>query len=144
MTRNETGEKKPSIFVWTIVFGIAFNLLGWAGNNFLLGDLWDAAGNEVKAGFAAPWPPIVKEIITLISDFVYAFVMVWMFSNARRQSVAFAIQLAVVAWLSGVAPVYLVLVNGGFLPFEVSIKTSLLALVIFIAGAPFMARALKH
>lgn len=142
MTESDAG--KPSIILWTLIFGVAFNLLGWAGNNLLLGDLWDMAGDQAKAGFAAPWPPIVKEIVTIVSDFVYAFAMVWMFANARRQTVLFAIQLSIVVWLAGAALVYLVLVNSGFLPLEVSIKTSLLALVIFVASAPFMAYALKR
>lgn len=140
----ETDGKKSSVILWTLVFGVAFNLLGWAGNNFLLGDLWDAAGSQVKSGFSAPWPPVVKEIVTIVSDFIYAFAMVWMFANARRQTIGFAIKLAVVIWLAGAALVYLVLVNSGFLPLEISAKTSLLALAIFVGAAPIMAFVLRR
>lgn len=137
------GATKASILVWTLIFGAAFNILGWLGNNFLLGGLWDQASAQVKAGFAPPWPPLVKEAMTLLSDFVYAFAFVWMFANARSQTTVFALKLAFVVWLIGAALVYLVLVNSGFLPAEIAVKTSLLALVIFLASAPVLAAVFR-
>lgn len=141
---SQGASKDPRILLWTIVFGVAFNLLGWLGNNFLLGDLWNAVGSEVKSGFTPPWPPVVKEIVTVISDFIYAFAMVWVFANSRRQTADFALQLAFVIWLAGAALVYLVLVNGGFLPVGIALKTSLLALAIFTGAAPIMPLVLKR
>lgn len=136
--------KQPSVILWTLVFGVVFNIFGWLGNNILLGELWDAAGSGAKFGFAPPWPPIVKEAVTVVSDFVYAFAIVWIFANARRQTVSFALQISFIVWLIGPALVYLVIVNGGFLPAEISFKTSLLALVIFAGAAPILPRVLKR
>ncbi|MFC2952999.1 hypothetical protein ACFOOP_13750 [Marinicaulis aureus] len=134
---------KPRMLVWTFIFGLAFNILGWLGNNLLLGQLWDEAGAAAQAGFAAPWPPLIKEGVSLFSDFIYAFALVWVFANAREKSVAFALKLAFVIWLAGAALVYLVMVNSGFLPLEISVKTSLLALVIFLAMAPLLPAVIK-
>lgn len=131
------------IFVWTLLLGAVFNALGWLGNNFLLGADWDAANEAVVSGFAPPWPPVVKEVVTLASDFVYAFALVYFFANAARRSLAFAFRIAFVIWLAGAALTYLVLVNGGFLPFAVAVKTSLLALVIFLLCAPVLPLAFR-
>lgn len=137
MDREREGGVSSGRIIWLgFVYGVLFNILGWLGNNLLLGEDWDAANAAVKAGFAAPWPDLVRELVTLLSDFVYAFALVWLFANARRQTAAFAIMLAIALWTSGVAILYLVLVNGGFLPVGVAVKTSLLALVIFVAAAP--------
>lgn len=135
--------RKANVLLWTLVFGVVFNVLGWLGNNMILGADWAAASAGVKAGFAAPWPPIVKEIVSLVSDFIYAFAMVWVFSNAREKSAGFAIKLAFVVWLAGAALTYLVLVNSGFLPLMVAAKTSLLALAIFLAAAPVLSLVIR-
>lgn len=131
------------ILLWTIVFGIALNILGWLGNNLVLGDLWDQANADVKAGFSAPWPDVVHEIITIVSDFIFAFVLVWVFANARRKTIAFALSLAVVIWVAGPALFYLVMVNSGFLPVEISVKTSILALTTFLITAPLLPVVIK-
>lgn len=136
---GEGGLSAARLLGLSLAFGVVFNLLGWLGNNLLLGEDWDAANAAVKSGFAAPWPNLVRELATLVSDFVYAFAFVWLFLNARRQTVVFAVLLAIVLWASGVALLYIVLVNGGFLPAGVAVKTSLLALVIFVAAAPVLA-----
>lgn len=135
--------RTPNVLLWTLVFGVVFNALGRLGNNILLGADWAAAGAGVKAGFAAPWPPIVREIVSLASDFIYAFAMVWVFANAREKTAGFAVKLALVIWLAGAALVYLVLVNSGFLPLMVAAKTSLLALAIFLAAAPILALVIR-
>ena len=135
---GEGGLSAARVLGLGLAFGVAFNVLGWLGNNLLLGEDWDAANAAVKTGFAAPWPNLVRELATLVSDFVYAFAFVWLFANARRQTVVFAVLLALVLWTAGVALLYLVLVNSGFLPAGVAVKTSLLALVIFVAAAPVL------
>ncbi len=127
-----------------MAFGLVLNILGWLGNNLWLGQLWDEAGTAMQAGFAAPWPPVVKEAISLVSDFIYAFAMVWMFAHAREKTVAFALKLALVVWLAGAALVYLVMVNSGFLPLEISVKTSLLALATFLLAAPLLPAVIKN
>lgn len=139
----KVAPRKPNVLLWTLVFGVVFNVLGWLGNNIVLGPDWAAASVGVKAGFAAPWPSLVREAVSLVSDFIYAFAMVWMFSNAREKTAAFAVTLAFVVWLAGAALTYLVLVNSGFLPLMIAAKTSLLALGIFLAAAPILAMVIR-
>lgn len=137
MDREGKGGVGAARLIWLgLAFGLGFNVLGWLGNNLLLGADWDAANAGVRAGFAAPWPGLMREAVTLVSDFAYAFALVWLFANARRQTVGFAVRLSVALWLVGVALLYLVMVNAGFLPVGVAVKTSLLALAIFVAAAP--------
>ena len=144
MDREREGGVAARRIVWLgVAYGAVFNVLGWLGNNVLFGDDWDAVNSAVRAGFVAPWPNLVRELVTLLSDFIYAFAFVWLFASARRQTIAFAVQLAMVLWSSGVALLYLVLVNGGFLPAGIALKTSLLALAIFVAAAPTLPNALK-
>ncbi len=125
------------------MLGVVFNLLGWLGNNLLLGDDWDAANAGVKVGFSPPWSPLVKEIITVVSDFIYAFTLISLFAMAGKRTVGTAIKLAILVWVIGVAILYMVLVNAGFLPIDVAWKTSLLALTIFVLGAPILPAVIK-
>lgn len=57
MDREGKGGVSPGRIIWLgFAYGVLFNILGWLGNNLLLGEDWDAANAAVKAGFAAPWP----------------------------------------------------------------------------------------
>ena len=131
------------ILLWTLVFGVMFNLLGWLGNNLLLGDDWDLANAGVEMGYNPPWSPLVKEIITVVSDFVFAFSIISLFAIAGKRTVGTALKLAGLVWVVGVAILYLVLVNSGFLPIDIAWKTSLLALAIFVLGAPILPLVIK-
>ncbi len=133
---REGGVSLGRLLGVSLGLGLVFNVIGWVGNNLLLEADWDAANAGVKAGFAAPWPGLVRELVTLLSDFIYAFALVWLFASSARRSVLFAVQLAFAVWAVGVGLLYLVLVNAGFLPAGVAVKTSLLALIIFLIAAP--------
>lgn len=132
-----------AIVFWTLFYGVLWNALGWAGNNFILGADWDAAGVGLMPDFAPPWSGLTRELMSLVSDFVYAFGFVWLFSRMREQSVGASIALVFVVWLCGAAVTYLAIVNSGFLPWPITAKTSLLALVIFLATAPILPMAIK-
>jgi len=137
-------DAAPNLLFLTLGFGAAFNVFGWLGNNLLLGDLWDEAGRLTLAGFVPPWAPFIKEAVTLVSDFVYAFAFVWLFSTSREKSVFQAARIVIVVWGIGVALLYLTLVNAGFLPVTVAAASSALALAIFLAAAPFLKFLIRH
>lgn len=132
-----------SILIWTLIYGVIWNVLGWAGNNFLLEVGWDAVGAQLSPDFAPPWSPLTHELLSFVSDFVYAFAFVWLFAHAARKSVAHALALVFVLWLSGAAMTYLAIVNAGFLPLEIAVQTGILALVIFLVTAPILPMALR-
>lgn len=135
--------RKPNVILWTVVFGVFLNLVGWLGNVFILGDAWDAASEGVKAGFTPPWPPLVHELLTAVSDFVYAFALVWLFANSKRQNITTALSIAVIVWFAGVVVTYLAIVNSGFLPVGIAVKTSILALTTFLVAAFFLPMFVK-
>lgn len=130
--------------LWTLGFGLLWNVLGWLGNNLLLGNAWDAVGARVAAGFAPPWTGLARELATIASDFIYAFAFVWLFARSRERTVRSAISLVLVVWLSGAATTYLAIVNSGFLPLSIAVQTGLLALAIFVATAPLLPWALRR
>jgi len=132
------------VAVWTLVFGLTWNVFGWLGNNLLLGDAWDAVGAQLAAGFAPPWGGLARELATIASDFIYAFAFVWLFARMPDRSVRSAIRLVFVIWLTGAATTYLAIVNSGFLPPAIAAQTGILALVIFVGTAPLLPWALRR
>lgn len=129
--------KTAAIAIWTLVYGVLWNILGWAGNNVLLGSVWDAVGTQATPGFEPPYSGLAREGMTLVPDFIYAFGFVWMFAHMRTQTIASAVSLALVMELF-VVVVYLAMVTSGFLPWPVAVQTSFLALVVFIVTAPIL------
>jgi hypothetical protein len=132
-----------SIVTWTLVFGLLWNALGWAVNVFLLGGAWDEAGARLVPDFAPPWSALTHELLSFVSDFVYAFAFVWLFARGSDRSVASSIKLVVLLWLAGAAMTYLAIVNAGFLPWEIAVQSSLLALAIFVVTAPLLPKSLR-
>ena len=128
----------------TLVLGFLLNAFGWLGNVFLLGSLWDHAADLAPPPLSSPFPPLVREALTFVSDFVFAFVLTVVFRLAsagwrgRRLTLAFA--CAALVWLGGVPMTYLGIVNSGYLPADVAVATSALALVSFLIFAPLLPR----
>lgn len=125
------------LLAWAVAYGVLWNLLGWLGNNLVLGSAWDSVNAQLVPNFAPPYSGLTREAMTLVPDFIYAFGFVWMFTQMRTQTVASSIALAFVLELF-VLVVYLAMVTSGFLPWAVAAQTSLLALVIFVVTAPVL------
>jgi hypothetical protein len=140
---QSTRPRKPNVLLWTVVFGVLLNLFGWLGNVFILGDAWDAASEGVKVGFTPPWPSLVHELMTAVSDFIYAFALVWFYANSKRQNLTSALTIAFIIWVAGVVVTYLAIVNSGFLPWGIAVKTSILALTTFMVAAFFLPLLVK-
>ena len=125
-----------------LVTGFLLNLTGWAGNVFLLGSMWAQAGAMAPPPMSSPFAPTVHALLQFLSDFVFAFVLCvvyWLASSGWSGSkMALAFLCGVLVWLGGVPITYLGLVNGGYLPTDVSIATTILALVTFFIVAPLL------
>jgi len=132
-----------SILVWTLIYGVIWNVLGWAGNNFILEAGWHAVGAQLTPDFTPPWSPLTQELLSFVSDFVYAFAFVWLLAHATQKSIAHALSLVFVLWVAGAVMTYLAIVNAGFLPLEIAVQTSVLALVIFVVTAPILPMTLR-
>jgi hypothetical protein len=129
-----------AILVWSLAYGVLWNALGWAGNNILLEADWDAVGAQLTPDFAPPYSGVARELATLVPDFLYGFMFVWIFSRLRVANVRSAVALVLVLSL-GVVITYLAMVTSGFLPWEIAAKTTALAVAIFILTAPIIAIA---
>lgn len=136
----------PRILLATLVQGLLLNLFGWAGNVFLLGDMWDRAGAAAPPPLTPPFTPVLHAALTFVSDFVFAFVLACVFTLAqagwRGNRVALALLCSALVWLGGVPMTYLGIVNSGYLPADVAVATSVLALVVFLILAPLLPRLL--
>ncbi len=135
--------KITRIMVWTIAYGVLWNVLGWLGNNVVLGSTWDAVSAQATPAFVPPYTGLAREVMTLVPDFIYAFGFVWTFAQLRTQTVASAVSLALVLELF-VLVVYIAMVTAGFLPWPIAAQTSLLALVLFVITAPILPLATQR
>lgn len=126
----------------TILVGFMLNLTGWAGNVFILGSMWEHAGTLAPPPMRSPFSPTVHAILQFVSDFVFAFVLCLVYRLAltgwRGSKLQLAFLCGVIVWLGGVPMTYLGLVNGGYLPAEISIATTILALATFFIVAPLL------
>lgn len=138
MTRKTTIS---AIVAASFLVGLYLNALGWLGNAILLQEDWNGVHETIGVRPAPPYSPITRELVTLLSDFVYAFALVWIYSTAgpdRRAPWRFALELVVMLWLTTVAMTYLTLVNSGFLPPGIALKSGLWALATFLPVAAFL------
>lgn len=134
--------KTSGLILWTLIYGVLWNALGWMGNNVLLGAAWDAVNASAAPAFQPPYQGLFREGVTLVPDFIYAFGFVWVFAHLRIQNAAAAVSLALVLELF-VVVVYLAMVTAGFLPWPIAAQTSALALAIFLATAPILPLAMQ-
>jgi hypothetical protein len=135
--------KIAAVVTWSLFYGALWNALGWLGNNVILGSAWDAVDAQLTPDFRPPYSGLVREAMTLVPDFIYAFGFVWVFRQMRVQTVTSSISLSLVLELF-VIVVYLAMVTSGFLPWMIGVQTSLLALVIFLATAPILPLAARR
>ena len=132
--------------VAVLVTGVILNATGWAGNVFVLGSMWDQAVAVAPPPLHSPFSPLPHALLQFVSDFVFAFVLCFVFRLAspgwRRSRLSLAFLCAIVVWLGGVPMAYLGLVNGGYLPAGISTATAVLALITFLIVAPLLPRLL--
>lgn len=118
-----------------LLLGLYMNVFGWLGNNLLLGADWDRAGELAANNVTLPYPRWVREVVSLVFDFSYGLSMTWLYAQTRDRSLKFSFQFAAVFWFATVIVLYVAMVNSRLLPWEVSAKTTLLALAI---GVPII------
>lgn len=143
MTRTTS---PPAIIAVTLATGFYLNALGWLGNAVLLREEWESAYESMGEMSRLPWSPLVKELLTLVSDFVYAFALVWVYAGIRPghpAPIRLALQLVLLLWTLTAGMTCLALVNAGFLPLNIAWKTSLWALATFVPLAFFLPFVLR-
>ena len=127
-----------------LVLGTVLNIVGWVGNALILRDMWEAAAREIPAPALSLEPRWMKDVLSLVSDYVFATVLCFVYAIAapgwRGSATSLSFTLSFLVWLAGVPMTYLAFVTAGHLPVSVSVATSLWALVTFLIFAP----ALPH
>ncbi len=118
-----------------LLLGLYMTIFGWLGNNLLLGDDWDRAGELAANSVVLPYPDLAREGISLVFDFVYGLCMAWLYAKTSDRSLGFSLRFAAVFWTTSVIVFYAAAVNARFLPWDIAAKTTLLALAI---GVPIV------
>jgi hypothetical protein len=118
-----------------LVTGFLLYVTGFAGNRFVLSSLW-----PTEAALAPP-----RSALAFVSDLVLAFVwcLVYRLLSPRwgRSKMQLALASAGIVWLGGVARDVME-INGGYLPLDTSIMTTVLELATFVVVAPLLPRLL--
>lgn len=115
-----------------LALGLYMTVLGWLGNNLLLGADWDRAGELAANKVVLPYPDLAREGISLIFDFVFGLTMTWLYAKTSDRSLGFSLKFQMVFWLATVIVFYVAAINSRFLPWEVAAKTTALALAIAV------------
>lgn len=126
--------------LWGLSYGLFMTVTGWLGNNLLLGVDWDRASQLAANQVVLPYPGIVREIISLVFDFLHMVLLFWIFSRFQDRSFGSALKLTLVFYFATLVIMYLAIVNSRLLPWEVSLKTTLLGLVLALPAAWILPR----
>ena len=115
--------------------GLLMNVLGWIGNQLLLGPLWKDAIQTVVPLRSRTW---VNEVVSLVPDFMYGIAIAWLFAvlaQTRGRGLRTALTAALVVWAISVVPTYLGIANSALLPAGLAAATTLVGLAASVPTA---------
>lgn len=124
--------------------GLLMNVLGWLGNQLVLGSLWKSAIVAAAPRRSRTW---VHELVSLVPDFIYGIAVAALFVALARHSgtgLRTALVAALAIWGVGVVPAYLGIANSGLLPAELCVATTLVGLVASLPTAWLVQRLLRE
>ena len=131
--------------LWSgLTVGLLLNVLGWIGNVFVLGPMWQEAfsGVTTTSWRDSPW----RDVISLVPDFIYGIAICWLYTAlAARYGASFATALraSALVFVVGAFTTYLGIANSGLLPWDLAAATTLLAFVVFLPGAWLVDRLMR-
>ncbi len=109
--------------------GFLLNLLGWLGNNFLLGSMWREVGEGL--GENAWRDSVWRDVVSFAPDYVYGFAMAWLCVALRpRYASWLGASVACGGFVSLVGGVvtYMGIANSGFIPWKLAFASWALVL----------------
>jgi len=115
--------------------GLLMNVVGWIGNQLVLGPLWKDAIQTVVPLRSRTW---VNELVSLVPDFVYGIAIAWLYVELARNrgpGLGPAITAALAVWAVTVVPTYLGIANSGLLPVGLATATTVVGVVSAIPTA---------
>ena len=135
------------VFVLGLLIGVVLNALGWVGNGVLLRNEWAQAVPDNPRYGMTGWPRFGIEALSLVSDFVLAFGLVWLYAAIQPRfgpGLGTAAMAAGLLWIVGVATPYVGMVKVGFLPVHLAVAACAIALVSFVPAAWLTARLYRE
>ena len=115
--------------------GLLMNVLGWIGNQLVLGPLWKDAIQTVVPLRTRTW---VNEVVSLVPDFMYGIAIAWLFAvlaETRGRGLGTALTAAIAIWAISIVPTYLGIANSALLPAGLAVATTLVGLVSAVPTA---------
>jgi membrane associated rhomboid family serine protease len=88
--------------------GLLMNVLGWIGNQLVLGPLWQDAIGAVVPLRSRTW---INEIVSLVPDLIYGIAIAWLFAvlaETRGRGLGTALTAALVGLVASVPTGWLV------------------------------------
>jgi len=128
------------------IIGFLLNLLGWVGNAFIFKVFWTEAYQEIHLVEDRVFTGISKEIISLIPDYIYGYLWVWVylvFAEKFGKNLKTAIMTGLIMFTGGIFTTYLGIVNSGLIPMKISLITTFWALITFLPVAYFLYRLMN-
>ena len=127
-----------------LLIGFVINLIGWLGNNLVLGPMWADALTDLPT---TPWRDTVwRHVVSFAPDFVYGLSLAWAYvALAARYGarLATAVRASLLVLVVGAITTYVALANSGFLPWGLSGAAILLAVVSFVPASWMTHRLLQ-
>ena len=115
--------------------GLLMNVVGWVGNQLVLGPLWKDAINTVVPLRSRAW---FNELVSLVPDFIYGIAIAWLYvelARSRGPGLGTAIAAAIAVWAVTVVPTYLGIANSGLLPLGLAAATTVVGVVSAVPTA---------
>jgi uncharacterized membrane protein len=115
--------------------GLLMNVVGWIGNQLVLGPLWKDAIQTVVPLRSRTW---VNELVSLVPDFMYGIAIAWLYvelARGRGPGLGKAVTAALAVWAVTVVPTYLGIANSGLLPVGLAAATTVVGVVSAIPTA---------
>jgi len=115
--------------------GLLMNVVGWIGNQLVLGPLWKDAIQTVVPLRSRTW---INELVSLVPDFIYGIAIAWLYVELARNhgpGIGTAMTAALAVWAVTVVPTYLGIANSGLLPFDLAAATTVVGVVSAIPTA---------
>lgn len=109
--------------------GLLMNVVGWMGNQLVLGPLWKDAIQTVVPLRTRTW---LNELVSLVPDFIYGIAIAWLYVELARNrgpGLGTAIAAALAVWAVTLVPTYLGIANSGLLPISLAAATTVVGLV---------------
>lgn len=127
---NSHFTKLPKVIAIGLIIGFLLNIIGWLGNNIILGSMWDDLGASLPP---VAWRESVwSDVFSLAPDFGYGIAIAWMVEKLQKiyeSTLSASVRAGIFVSLVGGITTYFAIANSGFVPWKLAIASFVLVLV---------------